>query len=54
VRASLIAPRAPPVCRIAKLAFARAIAAAWVLAQTMRIGVSKNLKADEPSLSTPV
>jgi hypothetical protein len=49
----LIAPRAPPVWRNAKLALAQAIAAAWVLAHTMRIGVRRKRKADDPSLSTP-
>ena len=38
---------------MARPALAEPIAALWVLAHTMRIGVTRNLKADDPSLSTP-
>lgn len=41
--------RAPPVWRMAKLALAEPIAALWVLAHTMRTGVTRNRNADEPS-----
>ena len=49
VRASWMAARAPPVCEMPKLERAPAIAAAWVLAQTMRTPVTSSLNLLDPS-----
>lgn len=46
-----MAARAPPVCRIPQLALASRNAADWVLAHTMRIGVTRKANFEDPSLS---